>query len=77
MCFLFSRIRRGNKSWLTCIEELRNYTMVFRMGIEEFRHLFRDHHHGDQRDGFNSYQMGKENEEKSGNLLQKSYQLVG
>lgn len=43
--------------------------MVFRMGIEEFRHLFRDHHHDDQRDSFNSYQMGKENEEKSRSLL--------
>lgn len=50
--------------------------MVFRMGIEEFRHLFRNHHHDDQRDSFNSYQMGKENEEKSRSLLQKSYQLV-
>lgn len=50
--------------------------MVFRMGVEEFRHLFCDHHHGDQRDGFGSYQMGKENEEKSRSLLQKSYQLV-
>lgn len=47
------------------------------MGIAEFRHIFRDHHYGDQRDGFGSYQMGKEDEEKPRSLLQKSYKLVG
>lgn len=83
MCFTFGFVGVfflvsvvGNKSWLTYFQELLNHTMAFRMGFEEFRHLFHDHHHGDQHDGFCSCQMGKEDEKNSTSLLQKSYPFV-
>lgn len=61
--FFFESV--GEHVTANVLSRIRNYTMVFRMGFEKFRHLFRDHHHGDQRDGFCSCQMGKEDEKKS------------
>lgn len=61
--FFFESV--GEHVTANVLSRIRNYTMVFRMGFEKFRHLIRDHHHGDQRDGFCSCQMGKEDEKKS------------
>lgn len=83
MCFtfgfvgvFFSRIRSGEQVMANVLSRITHHTMAFQMGFDEFRHLFHDHHHGDQHDGFCSCQMGKEDERNSTSLSQKSYPFV-